>query len=101
MYIRWKTQSRVQEWELRPGARWRTKTKPVTLYVAYLVECVHIDGKSRQKQRYLASIKDDHIESTSVRFYFWQTAQKKFQLFTLSIEQQHTLKTKLLVREWE
>ena len=63
MYIRWKTKPREPEYELKPGAKWSTKTKPVTLYIAYLAESKRVDGKPRQKTTYLACIQDKHIES--------------------------------------
>lgn len=98
MFIRWKKQARAPQWELRPGAKWRTKTRPVTLFVAYLVQAVRVEGKPRQKQQYLASIRDDYIARASARLRFWRAVQKHFQGLNLSEEQQKVLKAKLLER---
>ncbi|SRR6266550_4885353 len=98
MYIRWKTKPREPEYELKPGAKWSTKTKPVTLYIAYLVESKRIDGKPRQKTTYLACIQDKHIESPWRRRDFWLSVQKRIAPINPTAEQIAMVKAKLQER---
>lgn len=98
MYIRWKTKPRAREYELKPGEKWRTKTKPVTLYIAYLVESKRIDGKPRQKTTYLACIQDKHIDSPGHRFDFWKTVEKNIAPLNPTAELIAMVQTKLQER---
>jgi hypothetical protein len=99
MFIRWKTKPRDPQWGYDEYHCWRSGvTHKSTLYIAYLVESIRIDGNPRQKTIYLASIKDTSMAYPSHRLHFWKRVQAKIELLHLSGEQLISIKNALLKR---
>ncbi len=92
MYVRWK----IKKVEF---GIWGTPASDYALMegylnVAYLVESKRINGKPRQKTRYLGSIRGRYLTSAEPARDFWQRVHAKLDTFRLpddvrsSIEQQ-------------
>lgn len=97
MYIRWKDKPRVDVWDWKYTGRHKGEPQPLLL-VAYLVESKRINGKPRQKTRYLASIWEKDIAKPLGRLDFWKSVQAKIAPLNLSTEQQQAIKQGLLKR---
>lgn len=97
MFVRWKTtQTREEKWFNRGDGLY---------YRAYLIESVRINGKPRQKQHYLAAIREGHLDKTYDRAIFWQNTWENLDPLHLSEEQQNAitsaLEKRVPVPEWE
>jgi hypothetical protein len=98
MFVRWKEQTRKTLARHRFSPNRPEDRIPDTLYVAYLVKSVRVDGKPRQKTLYLASIRNTRMDYPNHRLHFWKSVQAKIEPLHLSIEQQHAIKATLLAR---
>src|SRR3989442_9006811 len=87
MFVRWKVKPRSDR-----------KKKPVNLFVAYLVASVRVNGQPRQKQHYLASIKDQNIQCSTHQAVFWSRVSANLQPLQLTTEQSQKIEEKLLER---
>lgn len=94
MYIRWKKKARTTKWIHKLGTA-GLPAEPDILYVAYLVRSERIDGKPRQEQMYLASIRDTRLIYDTHRLHFWRSVAAKIAPLNLPIEQQRAIKAKL------
>jgi len=91
MFIRWKIKPCRRSW-------WNKEDPDPRSYSAYLVQSVRKEGKSRQRQYYLASITTYVVDSPKFRQSFWEKVERKLSQFkgNLTPEQLDGFKQKLL-----
>lgn len=108
MYIRWKEKLRDPRPQYEYGSfdsRYTQRRVRSTgghravLHVAYLVESYRNDeGKPRQRQHYLASIRDTQLAFPLHRLHFWKMVGARLAPFYLSDAQVDVLVARLMER---
>ena len=99
MYIRWKLKPRGPKWGYDEQHIWRSGvTHETQLFIAYLVESKRIDGKPRQKTKYLACIREKYLSAPAHQAHFWKNAHAALEDAHLPVDQRATIETALLQR---
>jgi hypothetical protein len=99
MYIRWKEKPRAPRWDYDEHHVWRRGVRHETrLLVAYLVESQRVNGKPRQKARYLACIQERYLGVLTHQAHFWEHALARLEEIPLSAQHRPSLEAALATR---